>query len=94
MGGSLYLVIEYRDEDIVYVKRHVSGYIAGAFFLLDAADLCTTGARNIIAVASLTNELLGKGFRNYSISAHMRIIEAAEEEYPRFNVSIHYQKLQ
>lgn len=61
----------------------LSGYIAGAFFLLDAADLCTTGARNIIAVASLTNELLGKGFRNYSISAHMRIIEAAEEEYPK-----------
>lgn len=50
--------------------------------MLDAADTVTTGARNIIAVASLTNELLGKGFRNYTISAHMRIIEAAEHDYP------------
>lgn len=81
MGGSLDLVTECRDEDIVYVARHVSGYLSGAFFLLDAADLCTTGARNIIAVASLTNELLGKGFRNYTLPAHMRIIECAIKEY-------------
>lgn len=45
--------------------------------------MCTAGARNIIAVASITNELLGKGFRNYDISAHMKIIEAAVHDYPK-----------
>ena len=59
----------------------LSGYIAGSFYELSCADSTTTGARNIIAVASLTNELLGKGFRNYTVSAHMRIIEAAENDY-------------
>ena len=81
MGGSSFLVIEFGDEDIVYVERHVSGYVAGSFYELSCADSTTTGARNIIAVASLTNELLGKGFRNYTVSAHMRIIEAAENDY-------------
>lgn len=76
------MVTEYRDEDIVCVERHVSGYLAGSFFELSCASSTTCGARNIIAVASITNELLGKGFRYYTISAHMRIIEAAEHDYP------------
>ena len=74
------MVIEYTDDDIVRLNVYgLSGYVAGSFFNIDCSDTCTSGGRNIIAVASITNELLGKGFRHYSFSAHMKIIDKVIE---------------
>lgn len=72
----MYLVIEYTDDDIVQI---VSGYSANSAYNLDCSSTCTCGGRNIIAVASITNELLGLGFRHYQLPAHLKIIEAVKE---------------
>lgn len=82
IGFDKYKTLEALCKLMINGFYGLSGYVAGAFFELSCADTTTCGARNIIAVASLTNELLGSGFRNYTISAHMKIIEAAVHDYP------------
>lgn len=51
------------------------GYVRSYFFNIDVADSVTTGGRNIIAVASICNELYGGDFKFYTVAAHLKLIE-------------------
>lgn len=51
------------------------GYTKGYFFNIDVADSVTCGGRNVIAVASIINELYGGDFKFYLVNAHIKLIE-------------------
>lgn len=52
----------------------LSGFVMGYFFNIDVADSVTCGGRNVIAVASIVNELLGGEFHFYLLNAHIKLL--------------------
>ena len=52
----------------------LGGFVKAYIYNIDIADTVTTSGRNIIAVVSIINELLGNGYRYYVIQAHLALI--------------------
>lgn len=57
----------------------LNGYLKAYIYNIDIADTVTTSGRNIIAIVSIINELLGNGYRYYLVEAHLAIINAVME---------------
>lgn len=57
----------------------LGGFVKAYIYNIDIADTVTTSGRNIIAVVSIINELLGNGYRYYVIQAHLALINAVLE---------------
>lgn len=57
----------------------LGGFVKAYIYNIDIADTVTTAGRNIIAVVSIINELLGNGYRYYVVQAHLALINAALE---------------
>ena len=57
----------------------LGGFVKAYIYNIDIADTVTTAGRNIIAVVSIINELLGNGYRYYVVQAHLALINAVLE---------------
>ena len=57
------------------------GYAASYMFNIDIADTVTTAGRNIVSVSAITIELIGGGYRHYTIDAHTALIKHVLNTY-------------